>query len=62
MNDQAKLAKYVQRQNVTYVIVFTGYYKEFLRQLNAQLVYSPNQEDIDYFGLEPFEVFQIPSP
>jgi hypothetical protein len=62
MNDQAKLAEYVQRQNVTYVIVFTGYYKEFLRQLNAQLVYSPNQEDIDYFGLEPFEVFQIPNP
>ena len=61
MNDQTKLAEYVHSQNVTYVIVFTGYYKEFLKQLHAQLAYSPNPEDIDYFGLEPFEVFQIPS-
>jgi hypothetical protein len=43
------------------VIVFTGYYKEFLKQLNAQKVYSPNQDDIHSYGLEPFEVFQIPA-
>jgi len=61
INDQAKMAEYVRNQNVSYVIVFTGYYREFLKQLNAQLVYSPNQEDIGLYGLEPFEVFQIPA-
>jgi hypothetical protein len=60
MNDQVKLARYVRQRNVTYVIVFTGYYKEFLRELDAQLVYSPTQDDIHAFGLEPFEVFRIP--
>jgi hypothetical protein len=59
MNDQAKLAHYVRERNVTYVIVFTGYYREFLKQLNAQLVYSPNKEEFQARGLEPFEVFQI---
>ena len=62
MNDPLKMAEYVRRQNVTYVIVFTGYYRQFLKELNAQLVYSPNQDDIHSFGLEPFEVFQIPAP
>ena len=62
MNDQTKLAQYVHARNVTYLIVFTGYYTDFLEQLNAQLVYSPNKRDLKTLGLEPFEVFQIPSP
>ena len=62
MSDPAKMAEYARGQHVTYVIVFTGYYREFLKQLNAQLVYSPNPDDIDTYGLEPFEVFQIPYP
>jgi hypothetical protein len=62
MNDQAKLADFVRKKNVSYLIVFTGYYKDFLSQLNAQLVYSPAKEDLNALGLEPFEVFQIPAP
>jgi hypothetical protein len=62
MNDQAKLADFVRKQNVTYLIVFTGYYKDLLTQLNGQLVYSPAKEDLKTLGLEPFEVFQIPAP
>lgn len=60
MSDQAKMADYVRQQNVTYVIVFTGYYSEFLEQLDAQRIYSPNPKDVHAFGLEPFEVFRIP--
>jgi hypothetical protein len=61
MNDQVKLANYVHNKQVSYVIVFSGYYREFLKQLNAQLVYSPNKEEFKIRGLEPFEVFQIPA-
>ncbi|HJS19009.1 MAG TPA: hypothetical protein VJ785_09670 [Anaerolineales bacterium] len=62
MNDHAKLADFVRGQDVTYVIVFTGYYKDFLERLNAQTVYSPGGYDLNALGLEPFEVFQIPNP
>jgi hypothetical protein len=62
MNDQAKLAEFTRQRNVTYVIVFTGYYENFLKQLNAELVYSPNPGELKSLGLEPFEVFQIPHP
>jgi len=62
MNDQTKLAEFVRSKNVSYVIVFTGYYKEFLRELDAQLVYSPSNDDIEKYGLEPFEVFKLPAP
>lgn len=62
MSDQSRLAQYARQQNVTYAIVFTGYYQQFLKDLNAQLVYSPANEDLKTYGLEPFEVFRIPSP
>ncbi|HSL43839.1 MAG TPA: hypothetical protein VK897_10430 [Anaerolineales bacterium] len=61
MNDQSKLADFVQHKNVTYVIVFTGYYEDFLKRLNAQLVYSADRRKLETLGLEPFEVFQIPN-
>jgi len=62
MNDQVKLADFVRERHVTYVIVFTGYYTELLKQLDAQRVYSPEPEEMQALGLEPFEVFQIPVP
>jgi predicted ATP-grasp superfamily ATP-dependent carboligase len=62
MSDQSRLAQYVRQRNVSYVIVFTGYYQQFLKDLNAKRVYSPPSEDLERYGLEPFEVFQIPSP
>lgn len=62
MNDQAKLADFVRQRNVSYVVVFTGYYKEFLKDLDAQSVYSPHQVDTKRLGLEPFEVFRVPAP
>jgi hypothetical protein len=61
MNDQVKLAGFVREKRVTYVIVFTGYYRDFLKELDAQLVYSPEPADMQTLGLEPFEVFQIPA-
>jgi hypothetical protein len=62
LSDQSKLAEYARKRNVTYVIVFTGYYQHFLKELNAQRVYSPPSEDLKKYGLEPFEVFRIPTP
>jgi hypothetical protein len=62
MYDQDALADFVRERNVSYVIVFTGYYDEFIKRLNARLVYSPNREEFKARGLEPFEVFQIPVP
>ena len=61
MNDQVKLAEFVRAKHVTYVIVFTGYYRDFLKELDAQLIYSPEPADMQSLGLEPFEVFQIPA-
>ena len=62
MYDQDALADFVREQDVSYVIVFTGYYEGFIKRLNARLVYSPNREEFKARGLEPFEVFQIPAP
>ena len=60
MSDQRKLAGFVHERQVTYVIVFSGYYKEMLAQLDAQLVYSPNRDNLKSLGLEPIEVYAIP--
>lgn len=62
MSDQTKLAQYVRERGATYVIVFTGYYQPLLKELNAQRVYSPSNDDTKIYGIEPFEVFQIPHP
>jgi uncharacterized membrane protein len=62
MDDQVKLADFVRNRNVTYLVVFTGYYTRLLDQLDAQLVYSPHREAMNALGLEPFEVFQIQTP
>lgn len=61
MSDQRELASFVQDRQVTYVIVFSGYYREMLSQLNAQLVFSPNIDNLKSLGLEPIEVYKIPS-
>jgi hypothetical protein len=60
MSDQRKLAGFVRERQVTYVIVFSGYYEEMLAQLDAQLVYSPNRDNLKSLGLEPIEVYAIP--
>lgn len=62
MRDQAKLAEFAVQKNVTYVIVFTGYYEDFLQHLKAERVYSPHRSQALAFGLEPFEVFKIAGP
>jgi hypothetical protein len=62
MNDQTKLAGYVRQRHVTYLIVFSGYYRQMLTELDAQLVFSPNLEKLNNLGLEPFEVYKVPFP
>lgn len=60
MSDQTKLADFVRSRDVAYVIVFTGYYREFLEELDARLVYSPHDEDLETYRLEAFEVYELP--
>jgi arabinofuranosyltransferase len=60
MNDQNKLASFVRERHVTYLVVFSGYYKNMLTQLGAHLVFSPNEAALRNMDLEPFEVFEIP--
>ncbi len=62
MGDQIKLAEYVRERHVTYLIVFSGYYREMLAELDARLLYSPNTDNLNALHLEPFEVFGITQP
>jgi hypothetical protein len=59
MNDPKKMADYVRVKQVTYVIVYSGYYRELLNLLNGQLVFSPGAEQLREMGVEPFEVYKI---
>lgn len=61
MSNQKMLADFVRSRKVSYVIVFTGYYREFLKHLDARLVYSPDNEDLKIHGLEQFEVYKLPA-
>lgn len=60
MNDQYALAKFVREKQVTYLVLFSGYYKDMLAQLHAHPVFSPNKEGLKNLNLEPFEVFEVP--
>ena len=62
MGDQIKLAEYVRERHVTYLIVFSGYYREMLAELDARLLYSPNTHNLNALQLEPFEVFGLQQP
>ena len=62
MGDQSKLAEYVRKRHVTYLVVFSGYYQEMLAELDARLLYSPNKDNLNALHLEPFEVFGLSQP
>lgn len=62
MNDQHALANFAREKQVTYLVLFSGYYKDMLAQLHAHLVFSPNKEGLKNLNLEPFEVFEVPGP
>jgi hypothetical protein len=59
MNDQVKLARFVREKEVSYLVVFSGYHKEMLDELDAQLVFSPGAEHLKELGAEPFEVYVV---
>jgi hypothetical protein len=62
MNNQSKLASFVQERHVTYLVVFSSYYENMLRQLDAHLLFSPNEVALRNMNLEPFEVFEVLPP
>jgi arabinofuranosyltransferase len=59
LNNPQKMADYVRAEQVAYVIVYSGYYRELLTLLDAHLVYSPGAEQLRAMGVEPFEVYKI---
>jgi hypothetical protein len=59
MNNPQKMAAFVRGKQVTYLLVYSGYYRELLTALDAQLVYSPGAEQLRAMGVEPFEVYKI---
>ena len=59
MDEPKKLAEFLQKSNVTYLGVYSGYYRELLDLLNAQVVFSPGAERLRAMGIEPFEIYEI---
>jgi hypothetical protein len=59
MNDPHKMADFVRAKGVTYLIVYSGYYRELLKTLNAQRVFSPGADKLRAIGVEPFEIYEI---
>jgi len=59
MNDPQKMRDYILSKQVTYLIVYSGYYRDLLTLLDAHLVYSPGAEQLRALGIEPFEVYEI---
>jgi hypothetical protein len=59
MKDPQKMAEYLQAHDVSYLIVYTGYYDDLLTLLHAGCVFSPNAERLQAMGVEPFEVYKI---
>lgn len=59
MDDPAKMAEYLRERDVSYMLVYSGYYRDLLTLLNAKLVFSPGAEQLRALGVEPFEVYEI---
>jgi len=53
------MADYVHSKQVTYLIVYSGYYRKLLTALDAHLVFSPDADHLRAMGVEPFEVYEI---
>ena len=59
MDEPQKLADFLQKRDVTYLGVYSGYYRELLDLLNAHVVFSPGAEQLRTMGVEPFEIYEI---
>ena len=59
MNDPQSIADYLRAKQVTHLIVYSGYYRDLLNQLDAHLVFSPGAGKLRALGIEPFEVYEI---
>ena len=57
--DAQQMANYVHAKQVTYLIVYSGYHRDLLDTLDAQLVFSPGADQLRVMGIEPFEVYEI---
>jgi hypothetical protein len=58
MRDPAKMAAYLRTRRVSYLVVYSGYYRALLTAVDARLVFSPGAETLRAAGVEPFEVYE----
>ena len=59
MRDPQKMADYLRQEQVTYVLVYSSFYRQLLNLLNAHVVFSPGAEELRAMGVEPFEIHKI---
>ena len=59
IKNQQEMAKFINAKHVTYLIVYSGYYRELITALDAHLVFSPGGEQLRTMGVEPFEIYEI---
>jgi hypothetical protein len=59
MNDPHKMADFLRAKQVTFLIVYSGYYRELINILNAHRVFSPGADKLRAIGVEPFEIYEI---
>jgi hypothetical protein len=59
MKQPYEMSEYLEVNQVRYVIVYTGYYRDLLTMLDANCVFSPNARELRAMGIEPFEIYEI---
>jgi hypothetical protein len=59
MNEPKKLADFLRSEDVTYVLVYSGYYRELLDLLDARVVFLPGAGQLRAMGVEPFEIYEV---
>lgn len=60
MKQPPKLSQCLKAHHVRYIIVYTGYYRELLNLLDANLIFSPYADELKKMGVEPFEIYEVP--
>lgn len=58
LKDPQKMADYIRAKHVTHLVLYSGYYRELLSHLDADVLFSPNAEKLRAMGIEPFEIHE----
>lgn len=59
MHDSQKMADYLISKQVSYLIVYSGYYRDLLNLIDSEVVFSPGAEELRQMNKEPFEIYKV---